>query len=140
VSTEIFCTRFERADLAVIPTKSLELAFEDFTATSLGYEIPGSLASCRLFESLSFSVAEGGASGFAVGRPSTDIELYEALFLLLRLEGVVVYAPGSPPIVGNPASIAHLPESMLESLGCPVLTGSSVQLLAELFAEPRSAA
>ena len=134
MSTEIYCNRFERTELASIPRQLLVLAFNDLTATSLHGEIPDHFPRCRLFESLSISVTEAGASGFVVSRPSTDSALYEALLHVLRHEGVVAYAPGSAPIVGNPATIAHLPASMLVSLGQPILASTSAELAAGLFA------
>ena len=134
MSTEIYCTRFQNAELSSIPRQTLAFAFSDITAINLHGDTPASLPPCGFYESLSFSATEPGASGFVVSRPSKDSALYEALLQVLRLEGVVAYAPGSTPVVGNPATVAHLPPDMLSGLGQPVLARTPEQLAAELFA------
>ena len=105
MNTEIYCTRFTNAELATIPSKVLALAFNELASTDLNAGFPSSLPPSRHYESISFTVTEAGASGLVISRPFPDNALYEALLCVLRLEGVVAYAPCSAPIVGNAATV-----------------------------------
>ena len=134
MSTEIYCTRFASAELASIPRQMIALAFNTLTASNLQAGVPTSLPPCSFYDSLSFSVTEHGASGLVVSRPSADSALYEALLCVLRLEGVVAYTPGSVPVVGNAATVTHLPPDLVSNLGQPVLASTSAELAAGLFA------
>ena len=89
---------------------------------------------------LFFKAENGQVRSFSVSRPVDDPRLYEALFRVLLLEGVVLYAPGSPPIFGHPNSASHLPTNMTEALGAANLVISASDLKNALFNKARSAA
>jgi Gram-negative bacterial TonB protein C-terminal len=70
---------------------------------------------------------------FTAPRPLDDARLHEALLELLQHEGVVVYAPGSPPVIGSRASEKHLPEGMISALGAGVIVETGHALRSVLF-------
>ncbi|CAD5373535.1 conserved hypothetical protein [Rubrivivax sp. A210] len=82
---------------------------------------------------LRFMAKEAETTSFSIARPTEDRRLYEALHQLLRHEGVVVYAPGSPPVVGHHKSATHLPEEITEALGSGVFISSAIELRNTLF-------
>ena len=65
-------------------------------------------------------------NSFCVSRPVEDGRLYEALLEVARMNGVVLYAPGSPPVVAHEGTAEHLPEDMIESLGPALYVGLSL--------------
>jgi hypothetical protein len=67
--------------------------------------------------------------GFSINRPCTSSKLYEALLSLLRRENLVLYMPGNcPPLIANPAVTPHLPKTMVDSMGPPVMLSSSNEI------------
>jgi hypothetical protein len=133
VSTEIYCSRFKMAQFAPIPKRALAEALNAVCDVDLNVSVPDQLPRSRFYSALGFSASELGVTGLVVERPSTDTQLYGALLSLLRLEGAVAYAPGSAPIIGHPATVKHLPPSLVASLGSPRLAGTSAELAAGLF-------
>jgi hypothetical protein len=59
-----------------------------------------------------------------VDRPCRDLRLWDALFAILNMGGVVLFFPGGPLIIAQGRSSAGLPEEMKESLGAPVQVDS----------------
>lgn len=58
---------------------------------------------------------------FMVNRPAEDIRFWAALLAILQLGSVVMFWPGSPPLVACKSNVEPLPEEMLEALGEPIL-------------------
>lgn len=82
---------------------------------------------------VSFQERGGEVASFCVIRPVDDLRLFEALLHVMSHEGVVLYAPGSPPVVGHPATAGHLPKEMTEALGAAVVTSSAGAAREALF-------
>jgi hypothetical protein len=58
--------------------------------------------------------------GLYVERPCRDLRLWDSLFAVLNLGGVLLFFPGGPLIIAEGRSSAGLPEEMRESLGAPI--------------------
>ena len=56
-------------------------------------------------------------TSLCIYRPCGDIRLWEGLFAVLCMGAVVVFWPGSPPIVAADTVGANLPKNMVEALG-----------------------
>jgi hypothetical protein len=52
-----------------------------------------------------------------VERPCADARLWEALISVLRMGSVVMFWPGSPPVVSDDAVASNLPEGMTRVIG-----------------------
>lgn len=134
MSIEIYCSRFRHQERAPFSDPELATAFASVGATRQGPD--GTLASARgdaLCERLSMQLFESKAWSLTFLRPSTEDLLYRALLVLLGMEGVVVHAPGSPIIVGNPRTGEHIPGTMLSALGAPHFVDTPVALVEALF-------
>ncbi len=72
----------------------------------------------------------GMVRGFTIHRPCADHRLWDALASVLALGDVVLYFPGGRPrLVARGSVTQHLPPSMVEALGQPVVvtTGREIQ-------------
>jgi hypothetical protein len=56
----------------------------------------------------------------SVSRPAGDLRLWDALLSILRMGPVVMYWPGSPPIIAGSNS-ERVPRGIVEALGEPVV-------------------
>jgi hypothetical protein len=63
-------------------------------------------------------------TGLYVDRPCRDIRLWDSLFAILNMGGVVLFFPEGPLIIAEGKSSAGLPEGMMETLGAPVQVDS----------------
>jgi hypothetical protein len=72
-------------------------------------------------------------AGLYVDRPCRDIRLWNALFAILNMSGVVLFFPGGPLIIAEGKSSDGLPQGMMESLGAPVHvdSGESIRNIVE---------
>jgi hypothetical protein len=66
---------------------------------------------------------------FMVSRPCGDMRLWEALFSILNMGSVVIFWPGSPPVLAAGTNADSLPDGMVEGLGQPVYVHSGSELL-----------
>ena len=140
MSSFIYCSRFRRGDPHPFPEAALAvLSRPAIDAPTVCASGPGSVD--PWFEHMTMSRLEGGGC-FAVtlSRPCNAQDLLEALLALLRLEGTVAYAPDSPPVSGHAATAAHLPASMIEAIGEPMLVTAAPEVSAALFGNTPSAA
>jgi hypothetical protein len=64
--------------------------------------------------------AEGTISDFMVNRPAGDVRFWEALLTVLRMGSVVMYWPGSPPLLALKSNVEPLPPDFTAALGEPV--------------------
>jgi hypothetical protein len=64
-----------------------------------------------------------------VDRPCGDLRLWEGLLSVLRMGSVVIFWPGSPPIVADDATAAKLPKAMSDAMGQPRPVRSADELL-----------
>ena len=64
---------------------------------------------------------------FMVSRPCGDRRFWESLLSVLRMGDVVMFWPGSPPLIASTESATRLPEDMVKSLGDPVLISRAEQ-------------
>jgi hypothetical protein len=136
MSIEIYGSRHRNGASVGIGVSMLEDAFIGLVAQLE----PGALMlslqhSGGVLTPLFFKAEDGQVASFTVVRPVDDPRLYEALFRIVLLEGVVLYAPGSPPIFGHPNSASHLPTDMTEALGAGALVSSASDLRGALFSE-----
>lgn len=69
-------------------------------------------------------------NGFMIKGPATHPDFYAALFKLLKTGHSALFWPGKNALViGQPASIEHLPEGMIETLGAPFLVTEPGQIV-----------
>jgi hypothetical protein len=66
---------------------------------------------------------------FYIDRPCADARLWEALISVLRMGSVVMFWPGSPPIVFDLSVASKLPKDMTDGIG----TARSVSTAEELL-------
>ena len=134
MSTEIYGSRFRSGEIVGIDLSAFVRAFagmivlQEEGALGLGLESSGEVKTW-----VSVKRSEEEVTSFAVLRPVDDPRLYGALLELLRQEGVVVYAPESPPVIGCTESEKHLPEDMSSALGPGVVVESGSALRSALF-------
>lgn len=136
MSIEIYGSRF-RLGLGVgIPVDGLSRAFAGLVVqTEPGawlLDLAGG-GGGGVYTRLQFQTAQPETPTFALARPVDDPRLFQALYKVLQLEGVVVYAPGSPPVLGHPASALHLPADMAAALGPSVWVDSARALRSALL-------
>ena len=73
--------------------------------------------------------------GFTVHRPCSDQRLWDALASILASGDVVLYFPGGrAPLVARSTVTHHLPASMVEALGQPVVVTSGREIQQEIRA------
>jgi hypothetical protein len=134
MSIEIYGSRFRDGELAGLEFSALIGAFaglmvrQEPEALVLRLEDSGGVTTL-----LGFKTSGGEVISLCVPRPVADPRLYAALLELLQHEGVVVYAPGSAPVFGDPASERHLPEGMRSALGIGVVVETVDALKNALF-------
>lgn len=134
MSIEIYGSKFRGGEIAGLDLGVLFSAFaglvvkQEQEAFVLGLGSAGGMTT-----SLRFKRSGEEATSFVLPRPVDDARLYEALLELLKHEGVVVCAPGSPPVIGSSASEKHLPEGMSSALGAGVIVETGNALRSALF-------
>ena len=64
---------------------------------------------------------------FMVSRSAGDKRLWDALRTVLQMGDVVMFWPGSPPLIASAEGALRLPEDMVKGLGEPVLISSTEQ-------------
>lgn len=67
-----------------------------------------------------------------VSRPAGNRQLWEALLTVLEMGQVVMFWPGSPPLVAREINASDLPEGMREALGEPVFISQPEQFFEAL--------
>jgi hypothetical protein len=69
----------------------------------------------------------------SIHRPCKDIRLWDGLWRLLELSGAVFYYPGCvAPLARDSQAASHMPNSMRESLGDPVMASSVLEIFQTL--------
>ncbi len=68
-------------------------------------------------------------SGFMVSRPAGDIRFWQALLKILQMGSVVMFWPGSPPLIAGKGNPEQIPEEMIESLGEPIYVERAEEFL-----------
>jgi hypothetical protein len=72
---------------------------------------------------------------FTINRPCADVRFWDALASILAAGHLVLYFPGCrAPLVARPSARAHLPPSMIETLGQPICVSSGREILDEIHA------
>ena len=134
VSIEIYGSKFWNGEIAGLDPDVLSRAFAGLVVEQeQGAFVLGLAGAGGMTTSLGFKSSGEEVTSFTVSRPVDDVRLYKALLLLLQHEGVVVYAPGSPPVIGAAASEKHLPEGLKSSLGGAVIVETGNALRSALF-------
>ena len=64
-----------------------------------------------------------------VERPCADVRLWESLVSVLRMGSVVMFWPGSPPVVLDDGVALNLPKKMTNVLGAARLVSSAEEIL-----------
>ena len=67
--------------------------------------------------------------GFMVNRPAGDIRFWQAQLTILRMGSVVMFWPGSRPLLAQKSDAEELPEDIVESLGEPVFVERAEEFL-----------
>jgi hypothetical protein len=67
--------------------------------------------------------------GLSVDRPCADVRLWEALLCVLRMGSVVMFWPGSPPVVADDAIGMNLSEYITDTIGRPRSVRSGEEIL-----------
>ncbi len=134
MSIEIYGSRFRDGEFAGIEFSALAGAFAGLMVKQEPEEIVLELNGTGCAPtSVFFRRAGNEVTSFNVMRPVDDARFYEALLQILQYEGVVVYTPGSPPVLGLAASVKHLPEGMSSALGPGVVVQTAIALRTALF-------
>lgn len=68
-------------------------------------------------------------SDFMVSRPCGDLRLWAAMLNVLQMGSVVMFWPGSRPMVASGGSAEELPYEMREALGEPVFISQAEEFL-----------
>lgn len=127
MSFDIFVGCFQNGEPAHFPRAVLDKAFGSFAERT-----------DRAFWRLSYPDRGKGdlymgdadeIDGFMVNRPPASDLFWEALLDILRQTSSVLYWAGDGAAVADPSVIAHLPESMIESLGVPTVVGTTSEIL-----------
>src|SRR5215475_7716623 len=120
MSFDLFVGCFRNGEKAQFPRTLVDRPFEAY----ISRREPGCLT---------LSFRNGGQSyvyrddsneidSFSVNRPTASSELYVALFTIMRSATLALYMPGNcPPLIARAEVAAHLPKSMVEKLGTPVV-------------------
>jgi hypothetical protein len=66
---------------------------------------------------------------FMISRPCGDLRFWNGLFRFLQMGKIVIFWPGSPPVLAAGAAPDDLPAGMVEVLGEAVYVGSGSELL-----------
>jgi len=66
---------------------------------------------------------------FMISRPCGDLRFWNGLFSILQMGKIVIFWPGSPPVLAAGAKPEDLPAGMVEALGEAVYVGSGAELL-----------
>jgi hypothetical protein len=134
MSIEIYGSRFSHGQSVGIRVEVLSQAFAGLVARIEPEAFMLDLGPCGEVQTpLYLQAHEEETTSFSVARPVDDPRLYKALLQVLQHEGVVLYAPGSPPVLGHPKSAGHLPEDMADALGAGVVVSSASALQSALF-------
>lgn len=73
--------------------------------------------------------SEDGVTGFTVNRPPLDEAFLACVLSVLRRTNSALYWPGENAlVVGREDTLAHLPETMVESLGAPFLATTAAEI------------
>ena len=64
-----------------------------------------------------------------VERPCADSRLWDALISILRMGSVVMFWPGSPPVVSGDGVASNLPKEMTNVIGQARSVGSAEEIL-----------
>lgn len=132
MSYEYFLQAHLHEDLQQIPTADILSIFEDFIVSreenyiQLEFEEGNS---CGVY----IDTMDPFVSGFSVDRPCYSKQLGECLYKVMLLGNFVFFEPdGKGPIIVSPATEAHLPADMIETLGNPAIAESKESFL-ELY-------
>jgi hypothetical protein len=68
-------------------------------------------------------------TSLCVERPCGDARLWEALIAVLRMQQVVMFWPGGPPIVSDESVASQLPKNMTGAIGAATSVSSAGDLL-----------
>jgi hypothetical protein len=68
-------------------------------------------------------------TSLCIFHPCADLKLWVGLYSLLQLGSVVIYWPGSPPIVAEGFISANLPKEMIDAMGAPRVVRSAADIL-----------
>ena len=67
--------------------------------------------------------------GLMVSRPAGEMRLWEALLTVLQMGQIIIFWPGSPPLIAIGTDTSNFPEGMREGLGEPVRISQPEQFL-----------
>ena len=132
MSFDVYVQSFKNGESAGIPRQRLREAFgPHLTETEADFwEIRYDDASACDLDLTPHATEPSSVRGFTVLRPCADQRLWDGLASVLASGNVVLYFPGGrAPLVAHDGVTQHLPPSMVEALGQPVVvtTGREIQ-------------
>lgn len=132
MSYEYYLQAYLREDFQQIPTASILSILEDFIVSReksyIGLEFEEGNG-CGIY----INVTDPFVSGFSISRPCYSKLLGECIYKVMLLGNFVFFEPdGKGPIILSPATEAHLPVDMIESLGKPGIAETEERFL-ELY-------
>lgn len=118
MSFSIYVTAFENEDLYYFPTEAVRSRFARYIKS----EDDGlwTIAFDEKSQGSDMYVDDGSMTdGFAVNRPSNDLEFWKIIAGILRDLPCVLYWPGGGAVMGSLDLLQHLPKSFVKKLGIP---------------------
>src|SRR5215475_4706580 len=127
MSFDLFVGCFRNGETAQFPRSLVDGPFEAYVSRREPNCLTLSFANGG--QSCVFREDSNEISSFNVNRPAAASELYVALFTIMRSATLALYMPGNcPPLIARAEVAAHLPKSMVEKLGTPVVLQSPQEI------------
>jgi len=126
MSFAIFVTAFRDGEGASLPLSTIRERFEkhvlrredDGKSWHLAFgdeSLPPAVLTYRVMGS-------DQIGGFAIERPHDDVEFWAIIAGILRDYPCVLYWPGTSAVMGSLDLLSHLPKTMVEKLGIPLVS------------------
>jgi len=137
MSFDVYLQSFHNGELAGIPRQCVRDAFGPHV-TETGpddWQLRYDDANSSALDLMGHDTDATMILGFTVYRPCSDQRLWDALASILASGDVVLFFPGGrAPLVARSSVVHHLPASMIEALGQPVVVTSGREIRREIHA------
>jgi len=137
MSFDVYLQSFHNGELAGIPRQRVRDAFGTHL-TEIGpddWQLRYDDANSCDLDLMGDDTDAAMVLGFTVYRPCSDQRLWDGLASILASGDVVLYFPGGrAPLVARSTVTDHLPASMVEALGQPVVVASDREIQREIHA------
>jgi len=132
MSFNVFLQCFEKGESSGLPREEIRrllpivVAESEHDRWSIRYD---DLNGCDIYVS-ALDTDQSLITSMMVSQPCAKIQLWEALFAVMKMGPVVLYFPGNaPPLVVNDQVERDLPREMVEALGPPKVIGRAEEIV-----------